>query len=118
MLNIILRDVIEQPATLTNHKHQATTRMVIALMNLKMLSELGNALGEDGNLNIGGTRVSRMGRVLFNDLLFSAASISVGPFLSVARRPRRSYCRRLFQGRGRSDGNWERISTLPIRRES
>ena len=44
--------------------------MVIALMNLKMLSELGNALGEDGNLNIGGTRVSRMGRVLFNDLLF------------------------------------------------
>ena len=69
MLNIILRDVIEQPATLTNHKHQATTRMVIALMNLKMLSELGNALGEDGNLNIGGTRVSRMGRVLFNDCL-------------------------------------------------
>jgi hypothetical protein len=55
--DIILRDVIEQPTTLTNHKHQATTRMVIALMNLKMLSELGNALGEDGNLNIGGTRV-------------------------------------------------------------
>ncbi|GAE68096.1 hypothetical protein JCM18909_1210 [Cutibacterium acnes JCM 18909] len=119
MLNIILRDVIEQPTTLTNHEHQTTTRMVITLMNLKMLSKLGNALGEDGNLNIGGTRVSRMCRVLFNDLLFfSAASISVGPFLSVARRPRRSYCRRLFQGRGRPDGNWERISTLPMRCES
>lgn len=92
--------------------------MVIALMNLKMLSELGNALGEDGNLNIG--EPVSPGWVAYSSMIFffSAASISVGPFLSVARRPRRSYCRRLFQGRGRSDGNWERISTLPIRRES
>ena len=103
MLNVILRDVIEQTTTLTNHEHQATTRMVVALVNLEVLSELGNALCEDGNLNIGGTRVSRMGR----------ASISVGPFLSVARRPRRSDCRRLFQGRGRSDGNWVSVSGLP-----
>lgn len=45
-------------------------RMVIVFMNFKMFSEFGNVFGEDGNLNIGGICVFRMGCVFFNDFFF------------------------------------------------
>lgn len=70
-LDVLVHEVIEQTAALTDHKKQAVAAVVILLVNLQMLGELIDALGQDGNLHLGRTGVGFMGAVGLNNDLFS-----------------------------------------------
>lgn len=49
-LDVLLLQVSEHVAALTNHLQQATTGMVVVLVLLQMLGELLDALGQDCDL--------------------------------------------------------------------
>ena len=65
-LNVILLDVIKQPATTTNQHQQATSAVMILLVSLEMLSEVIDSIGEQRNLNLGRTRIGVM-KTVFGD---------------------------------------------------
>ena len=62
-LNVLLGQIVQKAAALTDHLVQAATAVVIVGMNLQVLGELIDPLGEDSHLNLGGSGVSGMGAV-------------------------------------------------------
>jgi hypothetical protein len=52
MLNIVLRDVVEQAAALADHQHQPTTAVMITLVNLQVFGQVRDPLGEQRDLDI------------------------------------------------------------------
>ena len=73
-LDVLLLQVSEHVAALTNHLQQATTGMVVVLVLLQMLGELLDALGQDCDLYFRRTGVGLVGTVCGNNfsLLFFA----------------------------------------------
>ena len=70
-------EVIKQTTTVTDHEQQTTTRVVIVLVLLEVLGQVGDALGEQRDLNLRGAGVALMGSVLSDDvLLFFSATAS------------------------------------------
>ena len=67
-VDVLLRQIVQQVAALTYHHQQATTGVVVVLVDTQVLGQLVDAGGEDGNLNLGGAGVSLMGSVLQDDL--------------------------------------------------
>ena len=63
-LDVLLGQVVEQAATLTDHLVHAKTAVVIVGMTLQVLGELADALGKNGDLDFGGTGVVLVGGVL------------------------------------------------------
>lgn len=61
-------EVIEQAAAGTDHHLHTTTGVVIMLVLLQVLGQIGDALGEQGNLDLRGTSVALVGRELVDDL--------------------------------------------------
>src|SRR6185503_12712219 len=45
--------VVEQPTTLAHHAQQPATRGMVALVNLEVLGEVADLLGEKGDLDLG-----------------------------------------------------------------
>jgi hypothetical protein len=85
-LNVDIRQVAEQATTLTHEEQQAAARVVIVLVLFEVLREIFNAGGEESNLHLGGTGVTRVSCVLFDDCLFDACFQGhVVPFSLVAR---------------------------------
>jgi hypothetical protein len=83
-LNVDIRQVAEETTTLTHEKQKATTRVVVVLVLFQVLGEIFDASGEEGNLNLGGTGVTRVSGKLFDDCLFDACFQGhVVPFLSL-----------------------------------
>lgn len=61
--------VIQQPAALADHDQQAAARAVILEIGLEMAGEVIDALGEQGNLHVGGAGVLGVNLVVGDDLL-------------------------------------------------
>ena len=69
--DVDLGDVLEQPTTTADQQQQATTGVVVVRVGLEVLGEVGDALGQDGDLDLGGARVTLVGGVLGDDLLLA-----------------------------------------------
>ena len=66
-LDVLLHEVVEQAAALTDHLVQAAAGVVILRVDLEVLGELVDALGENGDLDLGRTGVALMGAVGFDN---------------------------------------------------
>src|SRR5690606_7304009 len=63
-VDVDVLQVTQHAATLADEQQQATTRVVVVLVRLEVLGQVLNALREHCNLNLGGTGVTGLGRVL------------------------------------------------------
>src|SRR5919106_4140532 len=61
--------VFEQAAAPPDHPQEATTGVVVFLVDLEVLGELVDALRQQGDLNVGGTGVRVVPAEVFDDLL-------------------------------------------------
>ena len=52
-LDVDAREVIEQAATTTHQHEQATTAVMVLLVDLQVLGEVGDAVGQQRNLHLG-----------------------------------------------------------------
>src|SRR6202007_2831042 len=57
-LTILVTEIVEQRPTLVDHHQQPAARMIVLLVVLEMLGQVADALGEDRDLNFGGTRIA------------------------------------------------------------
>lgn len=53
LIDVVLLDVGEETTTLTNQHEQTTAGVEVLLVGLHVLGQLLDALGQDGNLNLG-----------------------------------------------------------------
>src|SRR6185369_8067169 len=67
-------DVIEQPAPLAHELEQPAPRMVILGMRLEVIGEIGDALGQDCDLNFWRTGIAGFGRILLDKLLLALSA--------------------------------------------
>ena len=66
-LDVLLHQVVEKAATLTDHLVQAATGVVVVGVNLEVLGELVDALGENSDLDFGRTGVGLVSAVGLDD---------------------------------------------------
>ena len=57
-VDVLLCQIVQHLAALTNHHQQATTGVVVVLVDTQVLGQLVDTGGEDGNLNLGGAGVA------------------------------------------------------------
>ena len=69
-LDVLLRHVVEQTAALADHLVHAQTAVGVVGMTLQVLGELTDALGQNGDLNLGRAGVLLMGGVFADDCGF------------------------------------------------
>ena len=62
-LNVLLGQVVQKVAALTDHLQQAEAAVIVLVMDLQVLGELIDALGENGDLDLGRARVRLVGAV-------------------------------------------------------
>ncbi len=70
-LDVNFFKVVEQTTTLTYHLEQTAARMTILLMGLEMLGEVIDALSEECDLNLWGTRIALVESILIDDFIFA-----------------------------------------------
>ena len=81
-LDVLLCEVVEQTAALTDHLVHTQTAVVVVGMDLQVSGELADALSEDRDLNLGRTGVVLMGLVrLYNGGLGLFGNHNDTPFL-------------------------------------
>jgi hypothetical protein len=56
-LDVAVLEVVEKTAALTDELQETTAAMVVLLVGLKVFREVGDALGEQSDLDLGGTGV-------------------------------------------------------------
>ena len=66
-LGIVSLEVIEQATPLADQHKQAAARAVVLLVRFEVVCQLANAFTDDGDLNLGAPRVSRVRLILVND---------------------------------------------------
>lgn len=66
-LDVDALEVTEQTTTLADQQEQPTTRVVVVLVKLQVLSEVEDARGEHGDLNLGRPGVTWVGGVFVDD---------------------------------------------------
>jgi hypothetical protein len=66
-LGIVSFEVVEQATPLADQHEQAAARAVVLLVRLEVVRQLANAFTNDGDLNLGTPRVSRVRLILVND---------------------------------------------------
>jgi hypothetical protein len=86
-------EVIKHTTTVTDHEQQTTTGVVIVLVLLQVLGQVGDTLAQQRDLDLGGTRVAFVRRVLGDDFLLFFSRKCHGILLMVAAR-----CTRLYAG--------------------
>jgi hypothetical protein len=69
-LHIVLLDVVEHATTTTNHHEKTSTTVVVLLVRLQVAREVVDALGKDGDLHFGRTRIGCVKLVRGNRCLF------------------------------------------------
>ena len=62
-------EVIKHTTTVADHQQQTTTGVVIVLVLLEVLGQVGDTLAQQRDLDLGGTRVAFVRRVLGDDFL-------------------------------------------------
>ena len=66
-LGIVSLEVVEQATPLADQHEQAAARAVVLLVRFEVARQLANAFTDDGDLNLGTPRVSRVRLILVND---------------------------------------------------
>src|SRR5271169_6025589 len=66
-LGIVSLEVVEQATPLADQHKQAAARAVVLLVHLEVVRQLANAFTDNGDLNLGTPRVSRVRLILVND---------------------------------------------------
>ena len=81
-VDILLCQVVQQVAALTDHHQQAAAGVVVVLVYTQVLGQLVDAGGEDGDLDFGRTGVALVGSILQDDLgtSFPSGSLCFPPF--------------------------------------
>ena len=83
-LDVLLGQVVEQAAALTDHLVHAKTAVVVIGMTLQVLGELADTLGKNGDLDFGRTGVVLVGGVLADNFgLFLFGDHGVVSFLVI-----------------------------------
>src|SRR5690554_5269172 len=67
-LHVLTTQVVEETAALADHQQQAAPAVVVVLVGSKMLGEVVDSLGEQGDLDLGGSGVALVGAEFGNDL--------------------------------------------------
>ncbi len=99
-LDVLLGQVVEQAAALTDHLVHAKTAVVVIGMTLQMLGELEDTLGKNGDLDFGRTGVVLVGGVLADNFgLFLFGDHSACSFLDSFCPATRQRAERLPQRR-------------------
>jgi hypothetical protein len=62
-------EVTQKTTTLTYQQEKTTTRVVVVLVLFEVLGEILDALGKQGNLNLGGSSITGVSCVFFDDRL-------------------------------------------------
>lgn len=80
-LDVVLEEVVEELSSLTDHLLHTSAGVVVLGVLLKVLGELADSLGEDGDLYLGRTGVAFVGSKFLNDvLLVFLCDHDVSPF--------------------------------------
>ena len=66
-LGIVSLEVVEQATPLADQHEQAAARAVVLLVRFEVVRQLANAFTDNGDLNLGTPRVSRVRLILVND---------------------------------------------------
>jgi hypothetical protein len=74
-LDISALHVVEQTATLADELHESTASVMIALVNLEVLSEVSDPVCQDRHLDFGRTRVRRVSLIILDDLLLLSHNV-------------------------------------------
>ena len=85
-LDVIVPDVIEEPATAADQLHEPAPGVMIPFVHSKVLSEVRDALREDGNLDLGGPGVGVMLPIGNNRGGFVGHTASYLGWTGIARR--------------------------------
>lgn len=86
-LDVFFGEVVQQTAALTDHLVHAEPAVVILRMLLQVLGELMDALGQNGDLDLGGTGVALMRSIGLDNDGFLFFGDHVENFLSVFLYP-------------------------------
>ena len=70
-IDVLLGQIAQQIATVTNHLEQTATAVMVVGMLLQMLSQLVDASGQNRDLNLRRTGIGVMQLVLCDDLIFN-----------------------------------------------
>lgn len=65
-LDILVVEVLEQSSALANHHQQTSPTVMVLFIDLQMLGEVADALGEQRNLDLGRARVRVVEPMFFN----------------------------------------------------
>ena len=68
--NVLLLEVCQKIAAMTDHFEQSAAGMMILLVDLQMLVELVDAVGLNGDLHFGRTGIAFVSGILFDDSCF------------------------------------------------
>ena len=68
-LDILGCEVLEQTSSMTNHTEQTSVAVEVLFVELQMLGQGVDAVGEYGDLNLRGTGIALVHLVLLDDLL-------------------------------------------------
>src|SRR5579872_2667177 len=66
-LGIVFLQIVQQATALADQHEKPAARAVVFLVRLEVLRQLANPLAEQGDLNFGTTRITRMRAVLVNE---------------------------------------------------
>ena len=66
-LDVLLGQIVQHLAALTDHLQQAAAAVVVVDVDLQVLGQLLDAGGEDGDLDLGGASIGSVGAVCLND---------------------------------------------------
>ena len=101
-IDVRLLEVVEKAATLADELEQATARMVVLLVGLEVLGEIGDALGDERDLDLGRAGVGLVPTKRRHDIgLEFLRESHFGPILSVM--PRLEPCATARPALGRAD---------------
>ena len=67
-VDVLVCQVVQHLAALTNHHQQTTTGVVVVLVYAQMVGQLVDAGSQDGNLNFGRAGVALVSRILQDNL--------------------------------------------------
>ncbi len=80
-LDVDLDEIVEHRAALTDHLEEAATGVVILLVDLEVLCQVVDSLGEKSDLNLGRTCVTLVSSILLHDSSLFFFQHSFHPFL-------------------------------------
>ena len=66
-LNVDLDEIVEQRTALTDHLEEAAAGVMILLVDLEVLGQVVDSLGEQRDLNLGRTCVTLVSSILLHD---------------------------------------------------